>query len=731
MTASHTGTEFDLIDVEVHHKSLKNIAHEMAITLMRTSGSPVVTDAKDFSTCILDVDGEQLAFSGFVSFHVSTSIYGVKAVTDRIPREELRPGDAFACNDPHTSGAVHQGDFGVVMPFFHDDELIGWGYVNEHVLDIGGSAISGFAPGAFDSYSESLAFPGTRIVRGGSLEPEWEAFIANNVRMPGTVLNDIRSMIAANNAGQKRLNAVIDEIGYERFKLLNEQGKDLSDRGMRAVIESLPDGTYEDNDWVEYDARGSEELHELRTRVVIKGDEMTLQFRGDPQTDSFINGTVPAIIGQAWTTILGVIAYDIPINQGLWRPIAFDLGPKGTIVNSQAPAPVSMSHIHAGMRVNRMLVNIFSQAASLSDTAKLRSRVAGAPGQNQTYFTGQGVDWRSGAPYVCFSMGVGMPAGGPAQTVADGQESYAAAAMTGCDLPDIESEELSQPGILLWREVVQDSGGAGANRGGLGARVAMSVVYTDKMLAYAYSNTAFVPPNGTGGGHPGAAGSWTQHADTNVEELLKQGKFVDDSSLQSRIVENSEQSAEVFFGRGDIYDVFHGGGGGVGDPLFRAPARVAKDVADGYVSQGAARSAYGVAVNEDFTVDEAATAMLRLEIRTARLSKAPSRESVANAEAIFTPIGIVSEHWVCRACDQELGGSTENWRSHVTTREIEASVRAESYNQRVRKHVDGKAVVVREHFCPSCATALASDVVLEGDPLSPQARLGVYDYLPA
>jgi len=43
MTAKAAG--LDIIDVEVHSKSIRNMANEMAITLMRTSGSPVVTEA--------------------------------------------------------------------------------------------------------------------------------------------------------------------------------------------------------------------------------------------------------------------------------------------------------------------------------------------------------------------------------------------------------------------------------------------------------------------------------------------------------------------------------------------------------------------------------------------------------------------------------------------------------------------------------------------------------------
>ena len=45
---------------------------------------------------------------------------------------------------------------------------------------------------------------------------------------------------------------------------------------------------------------------------------------------------------------------------------------------------------------------------------------------------------------------------------------------------------------------------------------------------------------------------------------------------------------------GDRFRVIAAGGGGRGDPRMREPARVREDVADGFVSPGAARAIYGV-----------------------------------------------------------------------------------------------------------------------------------------
>jgi N-methylhydantoinase B len=58
------------------------------------------------------------------------------------------------------------------------------------------------------------------------------------------------------------------------------------------------------------------------------------------------------------------------------------------------------------------------------------------------------------------------------------------------------------------------------------------------------------------------------------------------------------------------------GGGGLGNPLDRAPARVAEDVHLGMVSRTAAASDYGVILRDDHTVDHDATTAARHDRRT-------------------------------------------------------------------------------------------------------------------
>jgi N-methylhydantoinase B len=73
---------------------------------------------------------------------------------------------------------------------------------------------------------------------------------------------------------------------------------------------------------------------------------------------------------------------------------------------------------------------------------------------------------------------------------------------------------------------------------------------------------------------------------------------------------------------GEYVVSYSSGGGGYGKPTERDPLLVMHDLKEGWISPERARSVYGVAVAEGdepgvFTVDEAATRVLRAELRGA------------------------------------------------------------------------------------------------------------------
>ena len=70
-------------------------------------------------------------------------------------------------------------------------------------------------------------------------------------------------------------------------------------------------------------------------------------------------------------------------------------------------------------------------------------------------------------------------------------------------------------------------------------------------------------------------------------------------------------SSHLVVARGESLLSLTAGGGGYDSPLDRAPARVAKDVAEGWVSVARARNVYGVVLATDGSADEAGTQAAR------------------------------------------------------------------------------------------------------------------------
>lgn len=709
--------EYDVIAAEVHRKALENLTHEMAITLVRTSGSPVVTEAKDFSTCFMDTVPEHLGFAAYVLFHIGSSIVGTQIINDLVQEDDLRPGDGWIVNDPRGGGAMHQGDVAVIMPMFYEDEHLGWGFANMHVLDVGGVGVSGYAPGARDVYQEGLLFPPVRIIRDGAIDLEWEHFIAANVRAPGPVLNDIRSMIAANNTGSRKLKEIVDEFGLERYREFCEINKNLTEEVFRERIARIPDGVYETVDWNEFDGHdGPDQLLELRLRLQVDGGDLRFHYSGVPQIDAFVNSAKGAMWGQTMTAILTMLVYgDLPVNGGIWRPVHVDLGEPGTIVNSEPPAPCSNAHSEVGMRACKMTKEVLNQALALSEDPVLRGRVAG---QTQDGFPAVNLFGPNqyGGTSVIFYVDNATGQGGGAQTIMDGQDAYGCTCMSGCGLPDIEGHEAADPVLFHWRRLVPNTGGPGQFRGGQALEQAFTIRYTEQMAGPGFNACAEVPPRGFGGGYPASGGAFYPIRESNVDDLIEAGTLPLQETIKGRSERVRSKITHMVLNRNDVLVLTSGGGGGVGDPLLRQPAMVAADVKAGYVTRDHAEAVYGVVLGADSEVDADATAARREQIRSERIGREPTAELRAPASAGVSVVlheANGQSEWACGHCGTSLGAVEGNWRDDAVLREVPITERYGEMDMRVRDRQELPKVVMREHFCPACAGSLGVDVTTE------------------
>lgn len=714
--------DYDVIGAEVHRKAMQNLTDEMAITLVRTSGSPVVTESKDFSTCLMDTRCEHLGFSSYVLIHVGSSLIGTRSIIDTVRDGDLRPGDGWIANDPHTAGAMHQGDVSIIMPTFYGDEHLGWSFANMHVLDVGGVGVSGYAPGAHDVYQEGMRFPPVQIIRDGAIDPGWETYIAANVRAPGAVLNDIRSMVAANNTATRKLGQIVDEFGLQRHREFCEINKDLSEQVLRDRIARLPDGVYEAVDWNEFDGHdGPDRLLELRCRLTIDGTEMRFDYSGVPQIDAFINSTRGPMFGSAMTGLLTLLVYgDLPVNGGLWRPLTVELGEPGTIVNSVPPAPVSNAHSEVGMRATKLAKDVLCQAIALSEDPVIRGRISG---QHQDGFPGNALFGTNqhGGNSVIFYVDNAIGSGGGAQSIHDGQDAYGLTCTTGGGIADIETHEGADPVLFLWRRLVANSGGPGQMRGGQALDQAYAIIDGGGMAGTCFNACAQVPPHGVGGGYPCSSGTFFPVRESNVQSMLKARRLPSREHLEGDAETVASKLTHILLQVGDVFVASAGGGGGLGDPLLRAPERVAGDVVGGYVTHTHARTIYGVMLTEAGSVDEAATAVRREEIRRERIGGVP-RESLREPPSIGISLQRSDEGWSCASCGHPLAPRDGNWRDGAVCHERPIAERYHELEMLVRDRRAPPRVMMREHFCPSCAASLGVDVATDALERLPAAR---------
>ena len=160
----------------------------------------------------------------------------------------------------------------------------------------------------------------------------------------------------------------------------------------------------------------------------------------------------------------------------------------------------------------------------------------------------------------------------------------------------VELMETKYPIVYEKFGLVEDSGGAGRYRGGLGSE---SEVRLRKDLNLSTRiERMHCRPWGLEGGKDGYG---------NRVELNMVG------------VKNPEMAnAKVFTAQlkaGDIFVVRGGGGGGFGPPWERPPEKVREDVRQGYVTLDSAKSNYGVVLDPDtLEIDHNSSETLRAQL---------------------------------------------------------------------------------------------------------------------
>jgi N-methylhydantoinase B len=564
------------IQMQIMWDRLIAVTEEQALTLIRTGFSTSTREAGDVSAGIFDTSGNMLAqaVTGTPG-HVNAMARAVRHFLAKFPLETMADGDVFFTNDPW-KGTGHLHDFTFCTPTFRRGHLVGYFASTSHMVDVGGR---GMGPDSRQVYEEGIYIPLMRFARAGVVDEAVIEIIRTNVREATQVIGDLYSLSACNKVGGRRLIAMMDEFKLDSLDGLAAHILSRSREASLEAIRKIPFGTYKN----ELTADGYDKPVKLVATMKIGPDGIDVDLTGTSGVSAFgIN--VPFCYTEAYSSfgVKCIVAPKVPNNEGSLSVIRVS-APEGCILNAVHPAPVATRHI-TGQLLPDLMIGCLSQA--------LKGQVPAEGTSCLWNLFAMGGDSRIEADVELVAKTkrfnvMSFHSGGTGAR--PGKDGLSATAFpSGVRNVPVEITEALSPILVTRKEYRVDSGGPGEFRGGLGQ--VMESIHLDAvpfMISANYDRVHF-PPRGREGGKDGAIGI----VRTGAGKTLR-GK--------------GQQTIDA----GDSYIMEAPGGGGLGDPFKRDPARVAADVRAGLVSRESAQRDYGVVIGTDGTLDAAATAQLR------------------------------------------------------------------------------------------------------------------------
>jgi 5-oxoprolinase (ATP-hydrolysing)/N-methylhydantoinase A len=397
-----------------------------------------------------------------------------------------------------------------------------------------------------------------KLVKAGVENEDLFRIMAENIRDSQQVLGDVRSLIAANETGGRRLVAFVEEYGLSDLRALAEVVQSKSEKAMREAIRAIPNGIYTSR--TTYNPLGTPLT--VPVKITVSDDEIELDFEGAPPEVSLggINCTMSYTTAHSTYPLKCMLTPHVRGNAGCYRPFTVK-APKGSILNCNKPAPVSL-RTRTGWYTSPNIFRALSRAAPDKVVAH-----TGLPSLLTVYGkTAQGKVF-----YDHLLSGGGQ--GG--SSLKDGKSSVLWP--TSAATSSIELLESRSPVVILEKGFVTDSGGAGEHRGGLGARIRVAKRHDDGLPLTVFLSPEGVnaPIEGLFGGRSGLlAHAYVRGADGEVVEDVGTGGLL--------VVDRTDRVVELQLG----------GGAGYGDPLKRSVETVEDDLREEHIGLDAAESVY-------------------------------------------------------------------------------------------------------------------------------------------
>lgn len=515
---SALGTDADPVMLEVFNNLFMSIAEQMGAALENTAYSVNIKERLDFSCAIFDTQGGLVANAPHMPVHLGSMGESVQTIIAS-RKEKMRPGDAYALNNPY-NGGTHLPDVTVITPVFSSggDRVLFYVASRGHHADIGG-----ITPGSMPSESHHISEEGVLIddfhlvSQGRFQEQEISKLLTRGeypVRNLHQNIADLKAQLAATEKGVQELVKMVDHFSLDVVNAYMQHVQDNAEASVRGAISVLKEGHFI------YPLDNGDKI-EVRISIDRSSSSATVDFSGtSPQSNNNFNAPRAVTRAAVLYVFRTLVEDDIPMNDGCLKPIRIII-PEGSMLSPKYPAAVVAGNVETSQIITDALYGALGVQA-------------GAQGTMNNFTFGN-------ETYQYYETLCGGSGAGPGFDGTDAVHTH----MTNTRLTDPEVLEWRFPVLLEAFSIRHGSGGRGRNRGGDGS--IRKIRFLEPMTASILSGQREQGPFGLAGGLSGRSGvNRVVHPDGSEEEL--------------------PGTATTTLEADDIFVIETPGGGGFGEP---------------------------------------------------------------------------------------------------------------------------------------------------------------------
>lgn len=579
--------------VSVLASRLDGINVEMTNTVYRTARSQVLSIAKDFSTALMDRNGNVISAPEGIPIHCGSLGLLTKHLFNH--PDGIHEGDLFLNNSPY-HGCTHPADHTFIAPVFNDGELMFFSILRAHQADCGDSLPTTYYSLAKDVYEEgALIFPCVKIQKNYEDVTDIINMAKMRIRVPKMWYGDYLSGVGTVRTGEKQLVKLCKEYGNELIKDFCDVYMDYADKRMISEIQKLSDEkvSYE----FPFDA------------IDGVSDELTIHLEAwvDKEKNIINIDTTKNHDALDWALNLdeataiaacraGVMLHmeDLPRIDSAMKRINVILRENCVMGYAQHPKSYSSATTNLADR-------------TLSGVAAMMNKLEHSRGQAETNCNlapSQGVisgkDIRhNNEPFINQILSGGT--GGPGVNGHDGWVTFMDAGVGGASRWDSnELLEQQYPIYILKQEIITDRIGSGEFDSAPSCEVNYATRGNPLSIVLSCDGGKNAP-KGANGGKGGCLAKAYKY------KMLKGKESAENCPMYGQSIIEPD---EIFVSECSV-------AGGYGNPLNRNPEKVCHRVREEWITKEYAKKVYGVVIdtsNEEYKVDYEKTNELRKQM---------------------------------------------------------------------------------------------------------------------